>query len=363
MGAEEITCKNSFSTTSLAVGKEEDMMSTKVPMRTIPTIEPDQVAQYEQLYGRNLTPVEAEIVHIWSTTTKPACILAYPDIPQKKLDNALRSYAAAASRDVILGLYDTSLLGSGKEGILFTTFGIYWHLEKNNIFQNSKGSIRYLELNPDVVACESSFANRILVLTEKHRLSLVGTEEEMAGLVSFVRNATQISHSNPPETCWEFSHLVVEGKAQSVKKCWSLDEVKEALTSHDVQTHFLYRKYNPRRCTCEKEKGEWKPIPDDLFQKVGISKEVLTKAEKRHFRITLTIIASLLVVLVIGVGVGVLFLAKHAQGPQTPAHWGALIFGTLGVITGSLIVFKNPLFRIISIIVGITFVLKNCTGP
>jgi len=332
-------------------------MTTEPVERTVPTVEPEQLAQYEQRYGRKLTPVEATIVHKWNTAAaKPRSILAYPDMPQEKFDNALLSYAAAASGDLILGLQDTTLLGSGKEGVLFTTGGLFWKLSGTP----SAMSVRFEELDPDVVTFKQSFASSTLVLTEKHRLSLPGSEDEprLAVLTSFVRDAIAATPSKLPQTCWEFCSSVVEGKAKSVTKHRSLDEVKKALTSHAVQTNWLHRKYNPRLCVQGGNKGEWEPIPDDLYQQLGLSKQAVVKAEKRWNRNVLIVAGTVATLLVAGGSVGLWFLVGHTQGPQTPAAWGSLIGRTVGVIVGSVALFRvHPVLGVIAFIAGLAYVI------
>lgn len=47
-------------------------------------------------------------------------------IPSKKIDNALNSFAQGMDRKSIIGFYDTTLRGNGKEGFIFTDDKIYY---------------------------------------------------------------------------------------------------------------------------------------------------------------------------------------------------------------------------------------------
>ena len=47
------------------------------------------------------------------------------DIPIKKLDNAINTYASNVDPNQVMALLDTTLTQNGKEGILFTTTGLY----------------------------------------------------------------------------------------------------------------------------------------------------------------------------------------------------------------------------------------------
>lgn len=48
------------------------------------------------------------------------------DIPKKKLRGARESYVHYAEEETIIGLVDFTVLGSAKEGMIFTTEGIYY---------------------------------------------------------------------------------------------------------------------------------------------------------------------------------------------------------------------------------------------
>ena len=48
------------------------------------------------------------------------------DIPSKKIDNALKSFASGMDRTTIIGFFDTTVMGSGKNGYIFTDDKIYY---------------------------------------------------------------------------------------------------------------------------------------------------------------------------------------------------------------------------------------------
>lgn len=48
------------------------------------------------------------------------------DIPSKKIDNAIKKYANGLDRDTVIGLYDTTITGSGKSGYIFTDTKVYY---------------------------------------------------------------------------------------------------------------------------------------------------------------------------------------------------------------------------------------------
>ncbi len=52
----------------------------------------------------------------WSTSR----VHVAPEIPENKLNNAVKAFAFAGSPETVIALYDNTVLGSGKDGLLFT---------------------------------------------------------------------------------------------------------------------------------------------------------------------------------------------------------------------------------------------------
>ena len=69
-----------------------------------------------------------------------------PDIPPKKVHNAIQDYAKKASPGRVIALYDATLLGSGKDGALF--------LNDRIIFQNTDLQPSYEVKYEDLVEVE-----------------------------------------------------------------------------------------------------------------------------------------------------------------------------------------------------------------
>lgn len=63
------------------------------------------------------------------------CFQMAGDIPSKKIDNALRKFASGMDRKTIIGFYDTTMAGSGKNGYIFTDVKVYY----SDIFGNAFG--------------------------------------------------------------------------------------------------------------------------------------------------------------------------------------------------------------------------------
>lgn len=48
------------------------------------------------------------------------------EMPSKKIDNAIKAFAQGIDRKTIIGFYDTTLSGNGKQGYIFTDSKIYY---------------------------------------------------------------------------------------------------------------------------------------------------------------------------------------------------------------------------------------------
>ncbi|MEM1095063.1 MAG: hypothetical protein AAGJ10_10705 [Bacteroidota bacterium] len=65
-----------------------------------------------------------------------------PNIPENKLQNALGDYAPSLAADHVLALFDATLMGSAKDGILFTADGIRF---QNNPMEAAQ-EVRYTDI-------------------------------------------------------------------------------------------------------------------------------------------------------------------------------------------------------------------------
>ena len=69
----------------------------------------------------------AQIVKSYSTRIMDKRIFFAPDIPEKKLTNALNSYAEGAQQEEPLVLIDNTTFGNAKDGALLTSTTLYTH--------------------------------------------------------------------------------------------------------------------------------------------------------------------------------------------------------------------------------------------
>lgn len=99
------------------------------------------------------------------------------DIPDKKIDNAIKKFAFGVDRTSIIGFYDTTVMGSGKNGYIFTDDKVYYldTLEKPKKFwyndiktvkvtnTHKKDCDRILEITQydgEKITISSSFVNK-----------------------------------------------------------------------------------------------------------------------------------------------------------------------------------------------------------
>jgi hypothetical protein len=99
-----------------------------------------------------------EIVKKYSARIRDERVLFAPDIPAKKLNNALNDYARAAHGEHVLALIDNSFFGSAKDGVLLTTKHIYSNEWLSTTFSMELSAIE-MEVAPIAMRiCSSSIS-------------------------------------------------------------------------------------------------------------------------------------------------------------------------------------------------------------
>jgi hypothetical protein len=337
-------------------------MTNRSSGQTTAGINVENIAAYENRYNRPPNALEAAIIQKWASLVgEQRSILTFPDIPEKKLENALSNYGSDLGDELILGLQDSSTLGSAKNGVLFTTEGIHWNLSETR----SPMSVRYENLDADFVSYKTGWENK-LILSREHKLTLMGLEGEEAlkTLAEFVRQAIYLTPSKLPDECWEFAASVVDGEPRFYRKYRSKDEVKQAITSHAIRTYYLYRRYNRKTITRPEDKGEWKPIPDTFYENLGLEKQNLIEGEKALDRKTYLILGIVALILMAGVGVVLWLLFPNIQLPHNLAQWGRLIGGLLAIVVGSIVLARrtHPAVGVITFLAGLAFLIRSCSG-
>lgn len=96
-------------------------------------------------------------------------ILIAPDIPEKKIRNAI-SKNAYNGNDPIIGLIDCTVFGSAREHVMFTTTGMYW-----NHMGGMTGQLTYEDLVRTSVKSGGMFAPFSVVTGLGHTISTSGS--------------------------------------------------------------------------------------------------------------------------------------------------------------------------------------------
>lgn len=103
-------------------------------------------------------------------------LFVVPDIPPKKVQNALKDYAKKVHKREVIALYDATLLGSGKDGAVF--------LEDRFVFQNNdlqpSYEVKYGDL-VEVVAKKKMMGGRTLELMVNRGRATINLELDFSG--------------------------------------------------------------------------------------------------------------------------------------------------------------------------------------
>lgn len=65
--------------------------------------------------------------YLFDIAAMQGCSYIQGEIPAKKIEGAIQTFARGVDKNTIIGFYDTTLFGSGTEGYLFTDDKIYYH--------------------------------------------------------------------------------------------------------------------------------------------------------------------------------------------------------------------------------------------
>lgn len=87
------------------------------------------------------------------------------NIPEKKLNNAIDSFAKSVSKRTVIGLIDATLFGSSDVGMLFTTTGFFYKFEFSDPV-----NIKYDEIvNVSIIYCDDDDNDRKLEIKLKNK--------------------------------------------------------------------------------------------------------------------------------------------------------------------------------------------------
>lgn len=122
-------------------------------------------------------------------------VLVAPDIPEKKIRNAI-SKNAYNGIDPVIGLIDCTVFGSAREHVMFTTTGMYW-----NHTGGMTGQLSYDDLLKTSIKSGGMFAPFSVVTGLGHTISISGSNvsrKAFLNLLIFIKNlyGTMVPHQS-----------------------------------------------------------------------------------------------------------------------------------------------------------------------
>ncbi|GEM_PF-2032966 len=114
-------------------------------------------------------------------------VLVAPGIPKKKLQNAMARNGFIGNAPV-LGLIDCTAFGSGKDNVMFTTQGIFWHHPSS---KPSSGQITYQEF----ASCSFSSAGLFSGVQSGrgHTISVAASGISKSNFITLLNNIRNIT--------------------------------------------------------------------------------------------------------------------------------------------------------------------------
>ncbi len=186
--------------------------------------------------------METEIISIaeaYRGKIKDNAIFFAPDIPPKKLKNALEVYAGDAVFEEVLVLIDSTVFGSAKEGALITTQKLYAHNLWDNPLKFSwkeVESIVILEDEEKVQINQINFLNTIFPEMNAMKL-LVRMLNEILALIHpdkvFVNESEEIKNGVKDEKLFTNKDLAKTKNAPLLNHYSPIDALRELKNLYD----------------------------------------------------------------------------------------------------------------------------------
>ena len=111
------------------------------------------------------------------------------NIPMKKLNNAISSYGKDVKQENILALLDITILGTGKEGFLFTTEGVHFKESFNEANYISFKEIDFISIIDNDKDCNSILH---IMMNDKKIITITSTILNKTPLKKFLQQVIEI---------------------------------------------------------------------------------------------------------------------------------------------------------------------------
>ncbi|MBQ0140512.1 MAG: hypothetical protein KBT36_14605 [Kurthia sp.] len=134
-------------------------------------------------------------------------------IPSNKIDNAIKKFANGLDKETVIGFYDTSILGSGKSGYIFTDTKFYY----SQTFEKPKkvwyDDIKSLKINYD--GKKDSDHKLEMTFYDETSLILEDTFINKTPLIDFLNEIIKYEKNNQRSSTTEFSDKDIKYKEKS----------------------------------------------------------------------------------------------------------------------------------------------------
>lgn len=111
----------------------------------------------------------------------------YPNISERKLRNAMISYASLQPEEQVIALQDSTVFGSARVGCLITTRGIHYR----SFDTNRTGYVGFEKIDPDSVNGEKGKDMEIIYLRQDLKIEFNGIkdEDDLSKFLEFIKKA------------------------------------------------------------------------------------------------------------------------------------------------------------------------------
>lgn len=138
-----------------------------------------------------------KILKKYTQTINDPNIFFQPDIPEKKMKNAIEAYASSVEKEDILVLIDNTVFGKADEGLLITKEMLYTRLAFENKIKIELSQIKNVSLVEGALSCTLHINGNKVVTIHTPSKSAMNLIAEMLGEISEVCRAQSETNAQP----------------------------------------------------------------------------------------------------------------------------------------------------------------------
>jgi hypothetical protein len=158
-----------------------------VTPKPLPQVGEAERRKYSAAYQRDLPDLDLLLIDRWrGLVGELTGVFTYPKIPEKKLANAQAQYASLQPADILVGLHDSTVGGSGREGAVFTTRFFTWK------FGDNSGRLNYADIPAARLEARFHWPNTSIMHGDKEIKLNLGNKKALFAIVAFLNEAGRI---------------------------------------------------------------------------------------------------------------------------------------------------------------------------